>query len=403
MKKTFLPFLLFIILMPFIVNAETCDTNKVKISSITIENKSINVEEIEEANANGKNINLNLSMTSIGDNIEYKIVVKNDSNEDYMFDKNSFNISSKYIRYTLKSEDNSDIIKANSNKTVHLKVEYINEVPTDSFKSGKYNDNKIGVINFSSDEEIKNPKTGNQSYKIIIPIILLVSPSIYAFLRKKKHTKIMMLIIGTALIVPIGVYSLCKSDIKIESNVEIKNNTFTGTLYRYNNIRIKNGSNISGYLLKSSVNYRNILYNSKDECSANAEDGEVCEKVQDSIFNYQGFYRSQESIDKNVYIRHDVVNNIIKNTYICYLDDSGTYCMQGGDNGNSFSSNEQIIKDFNQFHSYCSMYINEDRTGCAGSYGMEMNAYKNGAISAYYMLSMGCDVGSDSTSSCWYY
>ena len=97
MKKLLLAILLLLIFIPFYVNAETCDTDKITISSITVESKSDNVEELEEAKASDKNINLNLSMSNLGDNIKYKIVVKNDSNEDYELDKNSFNLSSDYI------------------------------------------------------------------------------------------------------------------------------------------------------------------------------------------------------------------------------------------------------------------------------------------------------------------
>ena len=122
MKKFLLPILLFLMFIPLYVNAETCDTDKITISSITVENKSDNVEELEKATASGKNINLNLSMSEVGDNIEYKFVVKNDSNEDYELDKTSLNLNSDYINYLFETEDNSNVVKANSSKTVTLRV-----------------------------------------------------------------------------------------------------------------------------------------------------------------------------------------------------------------------------------------------------------------------------------------
>ena len=97
--------------IPIFVNAESCDSDKIAISSITIESKSDSVEELDEATASGKNINLNLSMSKVGDNIKYKIIVKNDSNEDYELDKTSLKINSDYIDYVIESEDNSSIIK----------------------------------------------------------------------------------------------------------------------------------------------------------------------------------------------------------------------------------------------------------------------------------------------------
>jgi hypothetical protein len=114
--------------IPFVVNSETCDIDKMSIKSITIEDKSDNVEELNEATAKGKTINLNLSMSEVGDNITYKIVVKNESNEDYLLDKDSFNINSDYIEYTIKSEANNNIVKANSSKIVYLEVNYANVI-----------------------------------------------------------------------------------------------------------------------------------------------------------------------------------------------------------------------------------------------------------------------------------
>ena len=75
--------------------------------------------------------------------------------------------------------------------------------------------------------------------------------------------------------------------------------------------------------------------------------------------------------------------------------------MQGGDNGESFSSNSQVITTFNHDNSYCVIYNSDDYFGCAGSYGMKMYAYTDGRISAYYVFGVGCDVETDSTSICW--
>ena len=249
MKKFILPILLFLMFIPLYVNAETCDTDKITIENITIESKSDNVEELDEATASGKNINLNLSMSEVGDNIEYKIVVKNDSNEDYELDKNSFNISSDYIKYTIESEDDTSLFKANSSKVVYLKVNYANEVPDDAFESGTYNDNKTITLNLYTGDTIsvmdtlKNPNTGVQSYILILFIILLISISTYVLLEKKKYTKFMILIICTAIIIPMSVYALCKYEIKIESKIKINKltatliagNKFNEKLYEYSN------------------------------------------------------------------------------------------------------------------------------------------------------------------------
>ena len=228
MKKIILPILLFMMFIPYVVNAETCDTDKISISSITVGDKSENVVELDEATASGKIINLNLSMAKVGDNIEYKFVVKNDSNEDYELDKTNLNINSDYINYSFETEDNSNIIEANSSKNVTLRIEYKNDVPGNIFESGIYNDNSTMTVQLSNGSTInvpdtfKNPNTGVQSYILIILILLLISGSLYILLKKKKYTKFMILVIGTAIIIPMSVYAICKCEIKIESNIVIK-------------------------------------------------------------------------------------------------------------------------------------------------------------------------------------
>ena len=222
MKKIILPILLFIMFLPFYVNAEICDSCKISISSISIDEKSNNVEEIDEASVSGMNINLNLSMSKVGDKIDYKIVVKNDSNEDYELDKNSFNISSDYIDYKLKSDDNSNIVKANSSKTVYLKIEYKNEVSPEAFESGVYNDNKSMTLNIFTRDIIKNPNTGVQSCIIILTSILVISVSLYVALRKKKYAKFMVFILVGSIIIPVSAYAICKCEIKVNFNIILK-------------------------------------------------------------------------------------------------------------------------------------------------------------------------------------
>ncbi len=230
MKKILLSILLFVMFIPFIVKAETCNPDKVSISSITIEESSDNVTEIDEATVSGKNINVKLSMSEVGDSITYKVIFKNDSNEDYELDKNSFNISSDYIDYVLESEDNSNIIKANSSKVVYLKVNYANEVPEDKFESGTFSDNKTMTLNLATEDTenildiMNNPKTGGQLYLVIIMVILLICSTIYIIFRKKKLVKFMVLIIGLSIMIPISVHALCKAEIKIDSSITINKN-----------------------------------------------------------------------------------------------------------------------------------------------------------------------------------
>ena len=46
MKKFIFVFFFMIFVLPFVVSAETCNTDKITIENITIENKSDSVEEL---------------------------------------------------------------------------------------------------------------------------------------------------------------------------------------------------------------------------------------------------------------------------------------------------------------------------------------------------------------------
>ena len=238
MKKLLTIITLFMVLIPSVIKAETCDVDKISISSISVEEKSGNVTELKEASASGRSINLNLSMSDVGDNIKYKIIVKNDSNEDFELDKNGLIINSDYIDYSLESSDNSsNIVKAKSTRVIFLKAEYKKEVPEEAFSNGTYKDNKTISVELSnnkkgsslnqkasdkiSNNKITNPKTGVQTYSILL-IVMFSSGIVYILLRKRTHGKYLILLIGFATLIPISVYAICKCEVKVESKVEIK-------------------------------------------------------------------------------------------------------------------------------------------------------------------------------------
>lgn len=235
-KKLILPVILFLMLMPFMVNAETCDLDKITIDSVTIKEKTDNVTEVEQPIIEGKKIKVNLKVMEVNDSIEYKITIKNDSNEDYELGKNSLNVNSDYIEYTLKTADDGLIVKSGETKDVYLKVQYKNEVPDNEFSDGKFNDNKSFVLNLSNDQTIevpdtiKNPKTGDSLIFLMLICILCVGITMYMVLSRKKINKFMVLLLTLMITIPASVYALCKIEISIESNVTIEKGYEVGYL-----------------------------------------------------------------------------------------------------------------------------------------------------------------------------
>ncbi len=123
MKKIFLFIILF--LFPFVVLAkDTCDSNDIKIQSIELKNSIGNIEEVSDASISNQKINLGLKMNVVGDAAEYKIVLKNNSNEDYYFDEESLDLDMESVNYEVLFDDNTNLIKGGEEKVLYLKVSY---------------------------------------------------------------------------------------------------------------------------------------------------------------------------------------------------------------------------------------------------------------------------------------
>ncbi len=212
----YLVLFLVLFLLPLTIKGESCDLNKITIESFTIENSNGNAVEKSTAAINNKNINIDLGMSNVGDNITYKMVVKNDSEDDFVLDNTSFDKTSEYIEYTFDDEK-SVTIKSKSTETINLKIEYKNEVPATLLSGNTYEDTNNITLSLST---LTNPKTGITNLSLIFMFILLISVLFYSMFTKKKFSK--TFIVLAMILFPISIYGVCKCDITINSKVEIK-------------------------------------------------------------------------------------------------------------------------------------------------------------------------------------
>jgi len=259
--------LLFIMFIPFVVNAKECNLGSIKIESIDLKDKSEYVEELSPTTVENNKINLNLKMYEVGDYIEYKLKVKNTFNEEFYFDKDSLNINSDYFDYSISYKDNSNIVKANSEKDIVVKVQYKKEVEKEKFFSGKYNHKNNILISLSNKQDIvdilTNPNTGN-SYLFLIIFALVISGSTYIVLKNKKYKKSFVLIIGTIIIIPFSVYAICKCNIDIDSNItigKVKQNPCTYEVELVQGAEYKNGQYTYRYMQEANGNNWNNIEN----------------------------------------------------------------------------------------------------------------------------------------------
>ena len=212
-----------------VVKAEECDLSKITIDSIDMISSTDGVEEINEASIDDKNIKLDIKMTNLQDSIKYKMVIRNNSNDDYEIDKSNFNISSDYIDYSVDDDGNGKIVKSNSSKTFYLTVSYAKQVPNSAFTNGVYRDSNTMVVNMAADDvsvpaleavkAIVNPNTSIGGIFLII-VILLISLIVIGILKKKKYKYLALIILIIS--VPLVVNALCRCDFKVDANVQIE-------------------------------------------------------------------------------------------------------------------------------------------------------------------------------------
>ena len=233
----YLRFFIILLLIPFMVLAEECNINDVVISSIEPIKTNGNLVEKTEATAEGKKINLDLKVYEEGDSIEYKVLLKNTSNEDYYFDENSLKQDNDYMSYEFIYQDNSNIIKPKEEKELIIRVTYKNKVQEES-STGSINKTNNVIINLSNKEKtsdtsinnsidtisrmIENPNTNDRI--LLITIILGIALAIIAttkYIKKKKFIKTLLIVLPLLMIIPVTVYAICKCHIELSSQIEI--------------------------------------------------------------------------------------------------------------------------------------------------------------------------------------
>ncbi len=217
MKKLLI--LIILLFIPFMVYAESCETNKVTISNISLVENSNGVIEVSDASINNNQVFLNLKFKNLNDSVKYKLTIKNDSKEDYEIGNNIINSNYEYMTYELKAEDNVNIIKSGTSKEATLSIVYRNQVPDSAFIGNKYNENKTITIDLSSGDNVVNPKTGNDSYVFILIMFIIGFSFIYLIINKNKYSKYFIIFM---LLIPIGLKAVCRVEIKFASNIEIE-------------------------------------------------------------------------------------------------------------------------------------------------------------------------------------
>ncbi len=218
MKKTFIVFIFIFILFPILVSAEVCQKDDIVISKIELNEVRGNAEETSDPNNDNNQLNLNAKMNVIGDSLTYKVVIKNTSNSDYVFDKNQ--ITKDYINYDISYDDESEIVKAGEEKTIYLRLRYDSKPQADNLSNGLLHENNnvsFNLINKKEIDSLINPETGNKFFFILLFSFIMISLII---MKKNKKITTLLLIVST-IIIPQIVKATCTCSLDINLNIEV--------------------------------------------------------------------------------------------------------------------------------------------------------------------------------------
>ena len=186
---------------------------------------------------------------------------------------------------------------------------------------------------------------------------------------------------------------------------------YTGPIYRWNTTKVNNGDFITEREVVVGGNWcaiakfssddiistcdNAVSFNTQEECEAYIENvGTLPEGVSVSCAQETqtvttggvGEYTTDASTSNgDYYLKHDVVEDIITASYVCFVYNNAEHCMKGGDNESSLESkpifdvNTQIIKDFQTFNSLPDnatpgCYYNSSSSYC---YGNDFNVSAN--------------------------
>lgn len=184
MKKVLLILLMSFFMLPLVVSADETD---IKIKSVELVEKSDDVIEVESAKFENLEVWFNLKFFELNDQAKYKIVISNNSTDDYDINENNQDFSNeKYINYVFEYNDNDMIIKAGTEEVIFVSIIYKNEVSSEDYVNNVYqNDNHMN-LSFSKNANVENPNTNDSLMTFVVIIGISIVLLVICSLKFKK-------------------------------------------------------------------------------------------------------------------------------------------------------------------------------------------------------------------------
>ena len=238
----------------------------------------------------------------------------------------------------------------------------------------------------------------------------------------------------------VGTYTGETQSLNISINVEqddgeggmITNPKFTGTIYRWNANSLVIGDNINptsfeGYAITNDGVYGHGpggAYTTFESCiddylnkyHMSATSGYNCQAVTINKTGAGEYTTDASTLNKTYYLKHDVLEDEVTASYVCFVFNNTEHCMKGAVNEVSleskpvFAANTQMIQEYQTFYSLNNVsnpsssnpgcYFDSDYSYCYGGGFSRVDADSYGDVNVYGPSSEYCYVFHDGYSYC---
>ena len=314
--KIILTFLIISTLFITKINAEETIT----IESIELDYISTNAIEKSSPVIDGLSINLDVQFREVNNYIKYKLLIKNNTNEEYELKEDTSFLNNENITYKYYKEGK---IKPNSENIIYLVVSYNQEVEESKFVENKYTEENKAILEIVDDsgEIIKNPKTGNDNITFIILSIVLVISCIVLFTMKKKDLNNVNFIFIMLLIncIPLIVNATQLFKLNLNVNVEIIKNGYHVIYAPDSNVnKIIDIELLEDYEIINNKCNNIYMDNQKEEVSY-----VMCEKP--VLLKSKKIYMPGDEVEMLIIQNYKIKNEEESSNY-CTLEENNIYC-----------------------------------------------------------------------------
>lgn len=200
---------------------KTCTSvciNKVKMVSRTNKNITKDVPKFD-----GLELNFDLSFKEVNEEVKYEVNIYNPTDKDYEISTPENSSEKDFVKYEYKFENNDNVLKSKSNKTMYVNVRYNKEVDKTSFVDGVFKEENKAVIKLSNGvEETPTPVEVPDTYTGISMVIIFGLIAVLGYVSYNRLSGKMMLLFIPLLLIPVMVFAYERLEVKVNTNVEIE-------------------------------------------------------------------------------------------------------------------------------------------------------------------------------------